>query len=121
MRTAEDVSNLLKSLELSNELYVEDLDFIFLLYRSCNPGLEQKMLNFGLLVGHGSAVRYKDKGIVIVGGSMVGKSTLAGNLCKGEAYKMLADDQLLAFDPDNKENMRVYPLPEHSERVYFLD
>lgn len=65
------------------------------------------LLQRGMLLIHGSCIRYKDKALLISGMSGSGKSSLADKLLS-RGYQLISDD-IIAFGKAKDNSMKIYP------------
>lgn len=105
MRTKQEIADVIRSLEIIDTTYKRLESFCDAL---TERGDHSKITDFGLVVGYGDAFSYKRSGIVVVGKSEVGKSLLAEKFNEKELSDVLAQNELLIFDPDNNGQPEVY-------------
>lgn len=94
MRTEDDIAGFLRSLGLSDERY--DSEGVFI--ETLKYADRYRLVEYGLLAGYGDAFAYRGRGIVVVGHSSVGKSTLARMFSKEHGSPILSGNDLLLFD-----------------------
>jgi len=105
-RTSQDISQFIQSLKIPSKTFDTYLDFDITLQQGDKKGIT----DFRLFTGYGDAFSYKGKAIVVLGETMVGKTTIVEKFHE-EGSQILADDALLWFDPDGESGFEVYRSP----------
>ena len=132
MRTAQEISDFLLSLDVDKSKYEGGSIFtalvkILLLRKTkipwtnltailnahCNDGDLERMLKFGMLAGHGYSFTYNGDAVVLTGEALYFESPLAELFKEQHGSEILAQGDILAFDTDNNGNFNAY---KHTER-----
>ena len=75
----------------------------------------EKILRFGMLVGHGYPFTYKGDAVVLTGEVLFGESPLARTFQEHHGSEILAQGDLLAFDKEGDGNFQVYRHTEEQQ------
>lgn len=106
MRTEDDLVKLLNSLGMTEANFQRRLFFSTSLWRYGN---HRRMLNQGLITGYGDSFAYKGQGVIVVGESGMGKSSLTGRFAEQKNATKLSEDEFLIFGDGQ---LRVYAYPD---------
>lgn len=115
MRNRFEVLDFLKSLDITESQFQKYGTFDDLLMDADI----QKLLNFGLVVPYGDAIRYRGQGIILIGGYESGKTPIAKKFKTKQRCKIIGEDALIIYDCNGDgKNVRVMNDPRYSGETW---
>ena len=103
----------LHGMRFDNEYRIADLFMEFFVSSDPSRITMERFARFGLIYGYGDSFAYNGKGIVVIGSTGYGKTTLVDGLAKvlPEKVKVLGNDSSLLYQKPDDPQLKVFAYP----------